>query len=127
MNPTITSLSDPPATSVLLAATDWVQGTLLGTLATIIAVIAIAAIGFLMLRGRVDVRRGITVLVGSFILFGAPVIARGLRGLNGDVEVEYAVNPRGTSPPPAFPAVPVTPQKPTPNAFDPYAGAAVPR
>jgi type IV secretion system protein VirB2 len=120
------SLADPLGSSVILAATDWVQGTLLGTSATIIAVIAIAAIGLLMLSGRIDVRRGSTVLVGCFVLFGAPVIAKGLREMAGGDGDDYAESDGAMRPPVTIPPSTTAPE-PKPNAFDPYAGAAVPR
>ena len=41
------SLADPSEVSILLAAAEWAEGLLLGTLATVIAVIAIAAVGYL--------------------------------------------------------------------------------
>jgi type IV secretory pathway VirB2 component (pilin) len=118
------SLADPPASSVVLAATDWVQGTLLGTLATIIAVVAVAAIGFLMLLGRVDLRRGATVLFGCFVLFGAPMIAKGLRGIIGGSETVYATSEARMMKPLV---IPPPPPQPKPNAVDPYAGAAIQR
>jgi type IV secretory pathway VirB2 component (pilin) len=120
------SLADPPGSSVVLAATDWVQGALLGTLATIIAVIAVAAIGFLMLLGRVDARRGATVLMGCFVLFGAPVIAAGLRGMASGTEIEYADLEVPIKRPLVIPPPASLPPQNT-NAFDPYAGAAVQR
>jgi type IV secretion system protein VirB2 len=75
--------SDPAGSSPLLAALNWVQGTLLGNLATTAAVIAVALIGYLMLTGRFDWRRGIVVLVGIFIIFGAVTIVAGIRSLAG--------------------------------------------
>jgi len=75
--------SDPAGSSPLIAALDWVQGTLLGNLATTAAVIAVAATGFLMLTGRIDWRRGLTVVVGCFIIFGAVSIVAGIRSLAG--------------------------------------------
>jgi type IV secretion system protein VirB2 len=72
---------DPAGSSPLLAALNWVQGTLLGNLATTAAVIAVAAVGFLMLTGRIDWRRGLTVVVGAFIIFGAVSIVAGIRSL----------------------------------------------
>jgi type IV secretion system protein VirB2 len=75
--------SDPAGSSPLIAALDWVQGTLLGNLATTAAVIAVAAVGFLMLTGRMDWRRGLTVVVGCFIIFGAVSIVAGIRSLSG--------------------------------------------
>jgi len=73
--------SDPAGSSPLIAALNWVQGTLLGNLATTAAVIAVAAVGFLMLTGRIDWRRGLTVVVGAFIIFGAVAIVQGIRSL----------------------------------------------
>jgi type IV secretion system protein VirB2 len=74
---------DPAGSSPLIAALDWVQGTLLGNLATSAAVIAVAVVGFLMLTGRMDWRRGLTVVVGCFIIFGAVSIVAGIRSLAG--------------------------------------------
>ncbi|WP_423141119.1 TrbC/VirB2 family protein [Parablastomonas sp. CN1-191] len=70
---------DPEGSGVLVNAVNWLQGTLLGTVATVIAVIAIAAVGFMMLTGRIDWRRGAVVVVGCFILFGAASIVAGIR------------------------------------------------
>ena len=75
--------NDPAGSSPLIAALDWVQGTLLGNLATTAAVIAVAAVGFLMLTGRMDWRRGLTVVVGCFIIFGAAAIVAGIRSAAG--------------------------------------------
>jgi type IV secretory pathway VirB2 component (pilin) len=71
----------PAGASPLIAALTWVQDTLLGNLATTAAVIAVAAVGFLMLTGRVDWRRGLTVVVGCFVIFGAVAIVAGIRSL----------------------------------------------
>ena len=70
---------DPAGSGPLLGALQWVQGTLLGNLATTAAVIAVAVVGFAMLTGRIEWRRGITVVVGAFIVFGAAAIVAGLR------------------------------------------------
>src|SRR4051794_2600811 len=75
--------ADPAGSSPLIAALDWVQGTLLGNLATSAAVIAVAVVGFLMLTGRMDWRRGLTVVVGCFIIFGAVSIVAGIRSMAG--------------------------------------------
>src|SRR6185437_13068330 len=73
--------SDPAGSTPLIAALEWVQGTLLGNLATTAAVIAVAVVGFMMLTGRIDWRRGLTVVVGCFIIFGAVAIVSGIRSL----------------------------------------------
>ena len=75
--------ADPAGSSPLIAALSWVQGTLLGTVATSAAVIAIAVVGFLMLSGRMEWRRGVIVIVGAFIIFGAVSIVAGIRSLAG--------------------------------------------
>src|SRR5436305_7382364 len=77
------SAGDPAGSSPLIAALDWVQGTLLGNLATAAAVIAVAAVGFMMLTGRMDWRRGLTVVIGCFVIFGAVSIVAGIRSLAG--------------------------------------------
>lgn len=72
------SLSDPQGSGVVVSAVDWLQGTLLGTVATVAAVIAVATVGFMMLTGRVNWRHGATVILGCFILFGASSIVAGI-------------------------------------------------
>lgn len=75
--------TDPSGSSPLIAALDWVQGTMMGNLATTAAVIAVAACGFMMLTGRLDWRRGLTVIVGCFVIFGAASIVAGIRAAAG--------------------------------------------
>lgn len=70
---------DPAGSSPILAAVNWLQGTLLGNVATAVAVIAVAVIGFMMLTGRMNWRHGVTVVLGLFILFGAAAIVAGIR------------------------------------------------
>ncbi|WP_084238477.1 TrbC/VirB2 family protein [Sphingomonas asaccharolytica] len=120
-----TSLADSPAgSSVLVAAISWLQDVLLGTVATSIAVIAVAAIGFGMLTGRVNIRHGATVILGCFILFGASTIVNGLRyaasGVGGDTAPPVVV----VAPPP--PPPPHVQPTGVPAPYDPYAGASVP-
>ena len=81
--PTFASTIDPEGSGVLISAVDWLQGTLLGTVATVIAVIAIAGVGFMMLTGRMDWRRGGIVILGCFIIFGAASIVAGIRSAAG--------------------------------------------
>jgi len=71
--------ADPAGSGVLVGAVNWLQGTLLGTVATVAAVIAIASVGFMMLTGRMNWRYGVTVIIGCFILFGAASIVAGIR------------------------------------------------
>jgi type IV secretory pathway VirB2 component (pilin) len=58
-----------------------------GTVAAAVGVIAIAAIGLMMLAGRIDLWRGVRTVLGLFILFGASTIAAGLmEGARGVAE-----------------------------------------
>lgn len=72
-------LPDPAGSGPLTAAVRWLQGTLLGTVATVVAVIAVATVGFMMLTGRMNWRYGATVVLGCFILFGAASIVGGIQ------------------------------------------------
>lgn len=70
---------DPAGSNVVVGALSWLQGTLLGTVATVAAVIAVAGVGFMMLTGRLNWRYGATVILGCFVLFGAGAIVAGIR------------------------------------------------
>ena len=72
---------DPAGSNVVLNAVTWMQGTLLGNVATAVAVIAVGAVGLMMLTGRIDWRRGATVILGCFIVFGAAAIVAGVRSV----------------------------------------------
>lgn len=71
--------TDPAGSGVIVGAVSWLQGTLLGTVATVVAVMAVAAVGFMMLTGRMNWRYGAVVILGCFILFGAASIVGGIR------------------------------------------------
>ena len=64
-----------------MAAINWIEGTLLGNVATTVAVIAVAIVGFMMLTGRMNWRHGATVILGCFILFGAASIVAGIQAM----------------------------------------------
>jgi type IV secretion system protein VirB2 len=71
--------ADPAGSGPIVAALGWLQGTLLGNVATAVAVMAVAAVGFMMLTGRLNWRFGATVIVGCFVLFGAASIVAGIQ------------------------------------------------
>jgi len=114
-----TSLFDATGTEPVASAVNWLTGTLLGTVATGLCIIAVAIVGFMMLSGRMHVRTGARVVTGCFILIGAPVIAAGLFGLADEAA--------GDNPPTAV-VVEVPPPRPPlpPSQYDPYAGASLP-
>jgi type IV secretion system protein VirB2 len=70
---------DPQGSGVVISAARWLQGTLLGTVATVAAVVAVAVVGFLMLTGRMNWRYGAMVILGCFVLFGAASIVAGIQ------------------------------------------------
>jgi type IV secretion system protein VirB2 len=71
--------ANPQGSGPIVAALSWLQGTLLGNVATAVAVMAVAAVGFMMLTGRLNWRFGATVIIGCFILFGAGAIVSGIQ------------------------------------------------
>ncbi|WP_174275583.1 TrbC/VirB2 family protein [uncultured Sphingomonas sp.] len=77
------SLGDPAGSGAIVSAVRWLEGTLLGTIATVVAVIAVASVGFLMLTGRINWRYGATVIIGCFIIFGAASIVGGIQSTAG--------------------------------------------
>jgi type IV secretory pathway VirB2 component (pilin) len=109
---------DPAAPNAFAAAVQWLDSTLLGTIATAVAVIAVASIGFLLMSGRVDVRRAAQVIFGCFILFGASSIAAGIMRAADGAPVEIRAVP--------LPPLAAAPQTGPAAAYDPYAGAALP-
>ena len=113
-------LSGSAESSAVVRAVSWLEATLLGPLAASVAVIAIASVGFMMLSGRVEIRRGATVVVGSFILFGATAIAAALQSLTSPEPRPTAALSHSTFEPPPYAAPPDAPE-----AYDPYAGASV--
>lgn len=110
-------LSADPASSPLVAAANWLAALLTGSLGSTIAVLAIAWAGLSMLQGRLAVREGARIVIGCFILFGAPLIAQGLMAT---IQGERRAEPQPVAAPPV--AVPASPPQ-----FDPYAGASVPQ
>jgi hypothetical protein len=65
-------------TSAIAGSVGWLSGILLGSAAFVVGVMAVAVFGFLMLSGRVDWRHGARIILGCFIIFSAPAIARGI-------------------------------------------------
>ncbi len=77
--PAFAQTADPQGSGPIVSALRWLQGTLLGNVATAVAVMAVAAVGFMMLTGRMNWRFGATVIIGCFILFGAGAIVSGIQ------------------------------------------------
>jgi hypothetical protein len=101
-----------------LSAALWLEHLASGAVAAAIGTIAVAAIGLATLAGRMRVRRGLEIVTGLFIIFGAPVISRGL------VTERPADQPE---PPPSTSISRLDVRPPAMTAYDPYAGASVPQ
>lgn len=117
--PSLILAAAAPQGNTLAAATGWLEGLVLGQVGTALAVLAVAGIGLAMLQGRLAARQGVRVILGCFILFGAPSIARGLLDLARWNTAPALIQ---VAPPPPSAALP---SPPPPNP-DPYAGASVP-
>lgn len=106
-------------TNALAQAAQWVSQLATGSIATGAATITIAAVGFAMLAGRIDLRRGASVIIGCFILFAAPGMARTFMQWAGAGEADRTT----AYAPSSLPATPSGP--PVAQPFDPYAGASL--
>ena len=71
--------ADPAGSGPIVAALGWLQGTLLGNVATAVAVMAVAAVGFMMLTGRMNWRFGATVIIGVCNAMVAGSIVSGIQ------------------------------------------------
>ena len=97
----------------------WIEGVMLGEIALGVCIIAVAFIGALMLTGRLPLREGARVVLGCFVLLGAPVIAA---GFVGGAEWVAELSPL---PPPIIVQPEETRPDLPPSDFDPYAGASL--
>ncbi len=99
-------------------ASAWVSQVMLGQLAVGLCVVAVALIGLGMLGGRVNVRTGLRVVLGCFVLLGAPGIAASLLGFAEEVQVPVEVHVAAEESPLIREALP-------PSDYNPYARASM--
>jgi type IV secretory pathway VirB2 component (pilin) len=121
MNAGTTSLFELSHTQAFGAMADWLREVLSGSLATALGIVAISLIGLSLFQGRLRLRRAAFVVVGIFLLLGAPMISA---GIIGNLHQALPANTDKTFAPP--PAIPQNRPALSPNPFDPYAGASVP-
>lgn len=101
----------------LSTAAEWLVQLATGSIAATLSTLAMAAIGILMLAGRLPLREGARVVIGCFVLLAAPAIAAALMALGGQ-----------SAPPDAhaYTEPPVDPRPGLPpSGYDPYAGASL--
>lgn len=119
MTATVTAVSplDPGETDAVGAAAQWLSGLIMGSLTAALCVIAIAFVGLLMFSGRLPVRTAFKVVLGCFILLGAPLIASALLEFGtGDTEAVESM---------AIGGVPAERMPVPQSTYDPYAGASL--
>ncbi len=80
---TLTGAASAQSSNPILGAATWVRDLLMGPVATTIAVVAVAMVGFMMLTGRMNWKHGAIVVLGLFILFGAPHIVASIQAAAG--------------------------------------------
>jgi type IV secretion system protein VirB2 len=112
------SLFEAGGGTPMVESARWIEGVMLGEVALGVCVIAVALIGTLMLTGRLPLREGVRVVIGCFVLLGAPVIAAGFVDGGGGV-IEARVPPQASAQ-----IESLRPNLP-PADFDPYAGASL--
>lgn len=111
------SLFESAPEPVMQSSTGWLINVLVGELAVGLCVIAVAFLGALMLTGRLPVRSSLRVVLGCFVLLGAPVLAAAFMefaGVSDDAPIALTIEPDPTPPRANAP----------PANYDPYAGAA---
>lgn len=79
---------DQPGT--FAAAIQWLVSLATGDLALVIATVAVAVVGLMMMDGSVDWRRGARVILGCFLIFGAGSISSAFMTLRGDAPPQQA-------------------------------------
>lgn len=97
---------------------EWLVSLVTGSLALGLCVLAIAIIGFLMFSGRLPVRAGLGVVLGCFVLLGAPTIAAVFVAVGQDMsQSSRSLEPSSQLTEPRDDLLP--------SKFDPYAGASL--
>lgn len=71
-------LFQPSPAKPIESSLGWMETVLFGQVALTLCVLAVALIGALMLTGRLPVKRGMMVVIGCFVLLGAPLVAAGV-------------------------------------------------
>ncbi len=82
-NPAWAAPVNPAGSTEVNNMVDWVRGTMLGQVATGIATICVAAVGYMWLMGRLDFSRAFAVFAGTFVIFGSVAIIAGVRSITG--------------------------------------------
>ena len=118
----VSTLFSPTGSNNLSSAVEWITSLLFGSLAIGLCIIAVAFIGMLMLTGRIDFRRAGFVVIGCFVLLGAPMIATGFIGAFQEATPPSPIMVAPLADPSLQPRVELPP-----STYDPYGGASLRR
>lgn len=110
--------------NAISGALQWIESALAGNLASAVAIIAIACFGMMLMSGRISKRRGVQLVFGCFIVFGAGPIAQGIVHTILGVDHGGRLEP-AKMPPAILQSAPTSATLPA-DTYDPYAGAALP-
>ena len=105
-------------TSAIAGSSEWLKSLATGSLTISLCILAIALVGLLMMGGRLPVRTGLRIVLGVFVLLGAPVMASALIVSSG-----YAGSPSLAMPQPR--PLPEETRSLPASPWDPYAGASL--
>lgn len=105
--------------STIESSVGWVAELMTGSIAVTLCILAVAFVGFAMLRGTLPIKRGMFVALGAFVLLAAPVVATGFTSLwQSQSVVSYA--------PETFVSEDLGPREDLPPSdYDPYAGVSL--
>ncbi len=112
------SLFDAGGDAPMMHSVQWIERAMLGEVALGLCVIAVAVIGAAMLVGRLPVREGARIVLGVFVVLGAPVIAGGFAGSFGETAEMSPPQPAKVEGGNVRSDLP-------PIDYDPYAGASL--
>ncbi|MET3473087.1 type IV secretory pathway VirB2 component (pilin) [Novosphingobium sp. 1529] len=121
MNAGTASLFEPSHAQAFGAMADWLREVLSGSLATALGVVAISLVGLSLFRGLLRFKRTAFVVLGIFLFLGAPMISAGIIG-----NLLRSLSPATSMAIAPSPLIPEKQRPPSPDPFDPYAGASVP-
>jgi type IV secretion system protein VirB2 len=86
------SLFDTGGDAPIMQSVQWIERVMLGDVALGLCVIAVAVVGAVMLGGRLPVKEGLRIVVGLFVVLGAPVIGGGFAARLGEAREVLPAN-----------------------------------
>ena len=112
-SPFRTSMDDP-----IEASASWMMALVSGDLAATMCILAVALLGFMLMTGRVALKRAALVTVGCFILLSASAMSSAFMMLaSARGSSDQAVRSGATAMPPE--------RRLSLSDYDPYAGASL--